>query len=229
MAVYSKLLLSAGGGIVSATQQAEQAKNTATVLIGLGGTGIDALRAIKTQVYSRLKVDDPDAAVPRYEHIRFLGVDSTPGRSGDWDEEILYGQMMSPQRALDDTEMFSIYNRHIQRMLSEHKAMEMRDELAWLRWKEIDVPILENSCAHVTRQSGRFLMMEKSSAFMSRVEQEINAAKVGLTSPIVNIHIFAGLSGSTGSGCFLDVCYMVQHIADKLGGATILGTSLCPM
>ena len=43
MAVYSKLLLSAGGGIVSSMQQAEQARNTATLLIGLGGTGIDCL------------------------------------------------------------------------------------------------------------------------------------------------------------------------------------------
>ena len=36
MAVYSKLLLSAGGGIVSANQQAEQDKKNATLLIGLG-------------------------------------------------------------------------------------------------------------------------------------------------------------------------------------------------
>ena len=87
MAVYSKLLLSAGGGIVSATQQADQVKNTATVLIGLGGTGIDALRTIKTQVYARLKVDNPDAAVPRYQQIRFLGVDSIEESNGGWDEE----------------------------------------------------------------------------------------------------------------------------------------------
>ena len=73
MAVYSKLLLSAGGGIVSTTQQAEQVKNTATVLIGLGGTGIDALRTIKTQVYSRLKADNPDAAVPRYQQFGSWG------------------------------------------------------------------------------------------------------------------------------------------------------------
>ena len=39
MAVYSKLLLSAGGGIVSTMQQAEQAKNTASLLIGLGAAG----------------------------------------------------------------------------------------------------------------------------------------------------------------------------------------------
>ena len=88
MAVYSKLLLSAGGGIVSTTQQAEQVKNTATVLIGLGGTGIDALRTIKTQVYSRLKADDPDAVVPQYEHIRFLGVDTVEKTNDSPGEEL---------------------------------------------------------------------------------------------------------------------------------------------
>ncbi len=51
------------------------------------------------------------------------------------------------------------------------------------------------------------MMMDKSKTFMDRVEQEINAAKVGLNGPTVNIHIFSGLSGGTGAGCFLDVCY----------------------
>ena len=50
MAVYSKLLLSTGGGIVSSQQQAEQVKNTATLLIGLGGTGVHCIRTIKTPV-----------------------------------------------------------------------------------------------------------------------------------------------------------------------------------
>ena len=229
MAVYSKLLLSAGGGIVSTTQQAEQVKNTATVLIGLGGTGIDALRTIKTQVYSRLKADNPDAAVPRYQHIRFLGVDTTVESSDDRDEETPYNPTKGPLRKLDNTEIFSIYNPNIRRMFSEPEAMKMRDELSWVRWKDIDIlPILTNSCALGTRQIGRILMMDKSAAFMSRVEQEINAAKAGLTSPTVNVHIFAGLSGSTGSGCFLDVCYMARHIADKLGGATVFGYFFMP-
>ena len=228
MAVYSKLLLSAGGGIVSTTQQAEQVKNTATVLIGLGGTGIDALRTIKTQVYSRLKADDPEAVVPQYEHIRFLGVDTAEKSKGDQDEDAQDNLKAGSLRALDDTEAFPISNPHVKRIFSNPKGLEMREELTWLRWEDIDAPNLTTAGAGGIRQVGRFMMMDKSAAFMSRVEQEINAAKSGLTNPTVNVHIFAGLSGGTGAGCFLDVCYMVRHIANKIGAVTIFGYFFLP-
>lgn len=228
MAVYSKLLLSAGGGIVSATQQAEQAKNTASVLIGLGGTGIDALRTIKTQVYSRLKADDPEAIVPKYDHIRFLGVDTAEKTKGDQDEEPQDNLKAGSLRALDDTEAFPISNPNVRRVFSTPRGLEMRDELSWLRWEDIDAPNLTTAGAGGIRQVGRFMMMDRSAAFMSRVEQEINAAKSGLTNPTVNVHIFAGLSGGTGAGCFLDVCYMVRHIANRIGAVTIYGYFFLP-
>lgn len=228
MAVYSKLLLSAGGGIVSAIQQAEQVKDTATVLIGLGGTGIDALRTIKTQVYSRLKADDPEAVVPKYEHIRFLGVDTAEKTKGDQDEEPQDNLKAGSLRALDDTEAFPISNPNVKRVFSTPKGLEMREELSWLRWENIDAPKLTTAGAGGIRQVGRFMMMDRSAAFMSRVEQEINAAKTGLTNPTVNVHIFAGLSGGTGAGCFLDVCYMVRHIANRIGAVTIYGYFFLP-
>ncbi len=227
MAVYPKLLLSAGGGIVSTMQQAEQARNTATVLIGLGGTGIDAIRTIKTQVYSRLRPDDPEAVVPRYEHIRFLGVDTAEKSRGSDDEDqnnVKAGSIM----ALDDTESFSIANANVKKAFSNIQGMEMREELSWLRWEDIDVPDLGKAGAGGIRQIGRYMMMDKSKAFMNRLEQEINAAKKGLSEPQVNVHIFAGLSGGTGSGCFLDVCYMVRSLANRIGTTTICGYFFLP-
>lgn len=227
MAVYSKLLLSAGGGIVSTTQQAEQAKNTASVLIGLGGTGIDCLRTIKTQVHARLRADDPDAVVPKYDHIRFVGVDTAEKSKGDQEEDqenLKAGSLM----ALDDTESFPISNPHVKRAFSNPKGLEMREELSWLRWDDIEAPDLGKAGAGGIRQIGRYMMMDKSKAFMSRIEQEINAAKAGLIDPTVNVHIFSGLSGGTGAGCFLDVCYMVRHIANRLGAVTIFGYFFLP-
>lgn len=227
MAVYSKLLLSAGGGIISTRQQADQAQNTASILIGLGGTGIDCLRTIKTQVHSRLKADDPEAVIATYSHIRFLGVDTAEKSKGivdNEDDSVKADALM----ALDDTEFFSIANPNVKKAFANPLALKQRAELNWLRWEDIEAPDLGKAGAGGIRQVGRYMMMDKSDLFLSRIEQEINAAKSGLTEPTVNIHIFSGLSGGTGAGCFLDVCYMVRSIADKVGGVTIFGYFFLP-
>ena len=226
MAVYSKLLLSAGGGIISLQQQADQERNSASVLIGLGGTGVDCLRTIKTQVYARLKPDDPEAIIPQYQHIRFLGVDAdrkSRGVTGSVEEE-----RADALRVLDDTEFFSIANSHVKRDLSNKLALKDREELNWLCHEEIQAGDLTIAGAGGIRQVGRYMLMDKSNLFLSRLEQEINAAKSGLVDPSVNIHIFSGLSGGTGAGTFLDVCYMVRSVAKRLGNITIFGYFFLP-
>lgn len=74
MAVYSRLPLSAGGGIGSEVQQVHQTPGVATVLISLGGTGVRA--------YNRLHPDNPESETSTYKHIRFLGVDIDPTNTG---------------------------------------------------------------------------------------------------------------------------------------------------
>lgn len=96
MAVYSKLLLSAGDGIISTIQQAKQAENTASILIGLGGTGIDCIKTIKAAVRERLEPDDPHAYVAEYKHIQFLGVD-TDKMSFKTKKETYENSVLSPR------------------------------------------------------------------------------------------------------------------------------------
>ena len=230
MAVYSKLLLSTGGGIISTTQQAEQAKDTATLLIGLGGTGVHCIRTIKTQVRMRLKPDDETAIVPSYEHIRFLGVDSTEKSRGgalseNRNDDADKANAIVP---LNDTEFFPISNLHLARALSNTLALKQRSELAWLDYEHIKTPNITDAGAGGIRQVGRFMMMDRSKDFMAKLGQEISAAKRDLNNPRVNVHIFAGLSGGTGSGCFLDVCYMVRSLAERIGGVTVFGYFFLP-
>ena len=232
MAVYKKLLLAGGGGIVTSNQQADQVRNTATILIGLGGTGVDCVRTIKTHVYNRLKADDPETDVPRYEHIRFVGIDSDPKSRGGplMDEEKKKSSKMSQILPLDETEFFSIADANLMDALSNKMALAQRREMDWLEYEKIGVPC-PAQCGKWTggiRQIGRFMMMDRSSAFLAKVEQEINAAKRGLARPWVNVHIFSGLSGGTGSGCFLDVCYMIRSIAEKIGGIALYGYFFTP-
>ena len=237
MAVYPKLSLSSGGGIISIQQQATQVQNTATVLIGLGGTGIDALRTIKTQVYSRLIPDNADAVrdsgvAPEYKRIRFLGVDTVKMKTkavGDDQDSDRDNLASTNVMTLDRREFFSIAQRNVAEVINNPKAMEGRDDLSWLRWEKIKAPSLSTAGAGGVRQVGRFMMMNRSGEFMERLKMEIKAAKSGAGDARVNIHIFSGLSGGTGSGCFLDVCYMAQAAVKAVGGgATIFGYFFLP-
>lgn len=210
MAIYKTLSLAFGGGILSRNRQAAQAQNTATVLIGIGGTGIDALRTIKTQVHQHLQPDDPDAVHPEYAHIRFLGIDTAAGEDfSRWSDGEFARDGLLP---LDRTEYFSIANRNIREALSNRVAMETRHDLNWLYWERIVMPSFGRSSASGTRQIGRFLLVDKSEEFAARLETEIDLAKQGFDSPEINIHILTGLCGATGSGCFLDVCYLVRDV-----------------
>lgn len=185
----------------------------ATILIGLGGTGIDCLRTIKTQVYARLRPDDTDVVTPGYEHIRFLGVDTDERSRGliRNSENI----RLDSNIALDDAEFFSIGNPNVIKAWGT-PWLENRPELSWLKREQIPISNLSKAGAGGVRQIGRFMMMDQSDSFISRLEQEINVAKSGLDELPVHIHVFSGLSGGTGAGIFLDVCYMIQSIADKI-------------
>lgn len=102
MSVYRKLLLSHGGGISAIRYQA---KDTVSIIIGLGGTGIDCIRAIKTQVYSYIKPDNSQNEL--FSHIKFLGVDCALKATGLNSNN--YNAMTLPMRhvlPLEESEFF---------------------------------------------------------------------------------------------------------------------------
>lgn len=227
MAVYSKLLLSNSGGITPQQQKAEQIENTATILIGLGGTGVHCIRTIKTEVYNRLQPDN-GGYESKYDHIRFIGVDISRQSSGlvsrDWDHNA------DSRLSLNETEFFSIADPNLESLLKNRLALESCKNLSWFdnRYIAFDSLYEFNPYNTGVRQVGRLIMMNKSASFMERVKHEISEASQGLTEPQINIHVFTGLSGATGSGCFLDVCYMIRSIAEEISGINIFGYFFLP-
>ncbi|NQJ73303.1 hypothetical protein HO539_08415 [Streptococcus suis] len=226
--VYNKLLLSAGGGIVSTVQQADQADNVAQLFIGLGGTGVDCIRNLKTQVHARLKPDNPNSVVPTYEHLRFLGVDSATDTQG---AGTISGQGTADEwLSLTNREFFGINTANGNAICEKEKALALRKEMEWFKGKKnMPIPDLSLPGAGGVRQVGRLLMMDQADSFVAKVKAEINAAMSGLNNPKIGIHIFSGISGGTGAGAFLDVCYLVRHVAREIGQqATIFGYFFLP-
>ena len=205
--MYQKLLLNCEGGIIDASQQAEQ-DNCAVVCIGLGGTGVDCLKNLKAKIYNRVRPDDPNSAVPKYEHIKFLAVDTD--KSG---MEKANSKSSDISRINLDTEFFDIsYGGDPSELFKTNAALfETKPEYKeWLRYSEITVEAARAGAGGV-RQMGRYLLMERAQDFVSKVSSLITQALAGLNGPKTYVHIFSGLSGGTGAGTFLDVCYLVQE------------------
>lgn len=216
--MYEKLLLTTGGGIIDRMQQSEQDGN-ATLAIGLGGTGIDCLRNLKQKMYNRIKPDDPDATIPEYSHIRFLAVDTDAQDMRRHADAAREGADGSLGEIDADREFFDIsYANRISDLFASSQRNLAKDPAyrEWLKFKHIQAGAADNGAGGI-RQLGRFLLFQHASEFVDEVRALVAQAKTGLGDCKVYVHIFSGLSGGTGAGTFLDVCYLVQYALQQSG------------
>ena len=204
--MYDSILLSAGGGIIGTRQKSGQYNDDAALIIGIGGTGVAALTRLKQKVYQQLQPDGPDSAVPEYNHIRFLAIDS--------DATVNMG---SGQGKLSRKEFFSLQNSALPAMYGTELGREIVKEDPSLNWLDIDhIAVWGNPCgAGGVRQIGRYLLFSKASQLKAGIADECRAAMATAQSPNFNIYICAGISGGTGSGCFLDICYIVRKVIEE--------------
>ena len=202
--IYKNLSIAAGGGIIAHNQQAEQ-EECANVFIGLGGTGRSCLKEVKKQVFNRLQPDDPTSEIPEYKHIQFLAVDTDSSSLGD-DYTI---------STLDTvTEFVDMSCRDIRGVLSNPRVLRGNPSLQWFG-ENITIQNAEAGAGGV-RQIGRLLTIQNCDNLVAKLKDKINNARRGLEGKPINIHIFTGMGGGTGSGSFLDVCYILQHVLDQL-------------
>lgn len=203
MAAYDRLLIGSGG--IQDDARKSHWREGCSLCIGLGGTGKDAVKKLKREVYQRMKPDDPEAAVPGYEKIRFLIVDADDS-----------GFKFNSRKCQDIdtmTEVFGMYNRDMFSRIQE--SPEKHKEFSWYNRETIP----HNSCAFGVgscRQRGRMLLIEYAHLFQAKLLFMLRNM-VNDTSGGLNIHIFTGLSGGTGSGSFVDICYILRHVLESMG------------
>ena len=237
MAEYKKLLYSVGGGIISDAQLDAQ-NGSATIAIGLGGTGKDAIKRLKKEVYQRIAPDNAGESVAQYSHIKYLSIDTDDGDL--WNKEDFIG--------IDyNTEFFSIKGDTT--IFTDPKKAAMRAGKAYAKWLNCsNISLQSTRGAGGVRQIGRFFLNEKSAALMNKLDQVFTAAVTesepknqtksdsenqtssdskNQTKNEVNIHIMTGLGGGTGAGTFLDVCYIVREAAGRCAALNNKSVKIC--
>lgn len=216
--VYDSLLLNYGGGIIGEASKSEQFKGSAALAIGLGGTGVAALSVLKGKIYQQLHADNPEDPIPQYEGIQLLAIDSDEGD---------YKKYRGSCRLRKD-EFLSICNPQLSAALKAKDIIKNDPLLNWMDIDHID-KMLSPQGAGGIRQVGRYLLMSKIGELEKQIESKCRAALKKRESQSLDIYVFAGISGGTGSGCFLDTCYIIRQIVENNGwNAKIMGYFFLP-
>ena len=168
-----------------------------------------ALAELKQQVYLQLEPDNPDSPVPEYQHIQFLAIDSD---TTDID------RMRGKAKLDKGREFFSINNPNLAAALRAKNLIESDASLNWMDIDHID-GLLSTQGAGGVRQVGRYLLISKAGALKNAIESKCWQALNGMNGPNLDVYIFAGISGGTGGGCFLDTCYIAQKALENMGMA----------
>mgnify|MGYP002587880185 CR=1 FL=1 len=204
MAYYRRLLVEAGGAI-NYTNRAVWAEG-ATLIIGLGGTGTDAALQIKKEVYRYLKPDDEDAILPKYSNIRYLVVDT--------DSTTLLKHSRTIWNIDREKEFFSLYDEDELKRINDRDYIESRPELSWLNYEHVAV---NDHDLDGNRQVGRYLLVCSAEKIYKKLKTEMQNALNASSNSKLRVHICTGLSGATGSGIFLDICYLVRMAMEEIG------------
>ncbi|MEW9053008.1 MAG: tubulin-like doman-containing protein [Neobacillus sp.] len=204
-----QLDVSLGGGIISEKIRVDTIDNPMLV-IGLGGTGIDALLRLKYQVNRRFKLpQDPLSKKKREKpnNIEFLALETN-----EYDRNKKYKNI-----GLDPNKEFVLLsNPEIGGLLQNRSTIEPYIK----EWLSPELLITDGiSGASGVRQAGRLLLFTKINQVVQTIERKIDSVLEG-TGKKLYVFILTGLSGGTGSGCYLDISYITRGIIERKYGST---------
>ncbi|QRG67600.1 tubulin-like doman-containing protein [Brevibacillus choshinensis] len=199
-----QLDVSLGGGIVSDKIRVDTIDNPMLV-IGLGGTGIDALLRLKYQVNRRFKLPVDHLSKKRKEkpdNIEFIAFETN-----EHDRNKKYkGIGLDPV-----TEFVLLSNPEIGGVLQNRSILEPYIT----EWLSPELTITDGiSGASGVRQAGRLLLFTKITQVVQTIEKKVKMLCEG-TSKKLTVFLLSGISGGTGSGCFLDIAYIVRGILER--------------
>ncbi len=173
------------------------------LVVGLGGTGCDALLTIKETFAERynLPKDAKGQELPAPIKTAYLGIDSRAQRP----------------EGLEVSEYVDISLAGIEKMLQDQKNMLTPFERTWVN------PKLSSSAtgngAGTIRQAARLMLSrnyEKVNQAIKGALANIVAVRAGEADARANqveIVVITGIGGGTGSGTFLDTCQILRDAA----------------
>lgn len=178
------------------------------LVLGAGGTGNDALIRTKESMVRRFDLTDSNGKLP--ENIAFLGIDTDQSVL----TKIVGGEYIDPKNEFVHLQDDKINIKFSNKELLPDYVRE------WLNPGLLPPSSLGTGAGGV-RQIGRYLLSFCYGAVKDKIERAIKSI---LMAPgdcgTLQIVLFSGIGGGTGSGTFIDLGYIVRQIVSAQGIAS---------
>lgn|GEM_PF-340124 len=196
-----------GGGIISDKIRIDKIDNP-VLIIGIGGTGIDALLRVKYQINRRFNLPEDEITKVRKEKpngVEFLAFETNAYEKN----KNFRGIGLDPQ-----SELVLLSNAQIGSILNDREILD--DCIK--EWLSPELSISDGmQGANGNRQAGRLLLFTKINEVVESIRKKIWNVMQN-TNEKLEVFILTGISGGTGSGSFIDIAYLVRGlIQEKFG------------
>ncbi|MCL1878377.1 MAG: tubulin-like doman-containing protein, partial [Defluviitaleaceae bacterium] len=193
--------ISTGGGIFGEKARIDTI-NHPVLVIGLGGTGIDALLRLKYQISRRFKLPEKKQ---KPDNIEYLALETNAH-----DRKNYRGVTLDAY-----TEAVLLSNAGIGAILNNRSTIP--DYIS--EWLSPDLTITDGTKgASGNRQAGRLLLFEKINTAIDAISNKIKSLRSDRENKLL-VFVLSGVSGGTGGGMFMDVPYIVRGLMEREYGA----------
>ena len=194
---------SLGGGLISEKIRIDTI-NHPILIVGLGGTGIDALLRLKYQINRRFRL--PDNIVTKKKKQKPDNIEFLAFETNEHDRKRYKGIGLDPQ-----SELVLLSNASIGSILNSRSTIP--DYIT--DWLSPDLTITDGTKgASGNRQAGRLLLFEKINHVIDSIDNKIRALRLDRENKLL-VFILTGISGGTGGGSFLDIPYIIRGLVER--------------
>ena len=195
--------------------------NPPLLVIGLGGSGYEALSRAKEKMFSCFVTNSKG----ELDGVEFLEIDTD-----DRDKKTCLGN--SKPGSLTESEFLIFQSADIGAILRSRKDNPDVLPKEIVKWLDPHIPVAQivHGAAGI-RQAGRLLLHLNAIEIIDVIKDKLDKIRqsVVLSKSPVNVVIFTGIGGGTGSGTFVDISYIVRECIKQFSGqAFITGIILMP-
>ncbi|MCL1878699.1 MAG: tubulin-like doman-containing protein [Defluviitaleaceae bacterium] len=199
------------GGGISTQGTRTDAIDKPILIIGLGGTGAEALIRVKKSVnrHFKLGISSSGRRLDKPSQIEYLALDS--------DDNML--NLSYADMSFSEDEFLLLDNSNLTSIYKNRETVFKNSTQSWIS-NNLRLQQVKHGAGGI-RQAGRLLLTINSNRVVGLLTEKINRLTVNRKSnDLLYVFVLAGCAGGTGSGIFIDVPYIIRKIAEQKGFET---------